>query len=163
MENKASLSLPRGWSHQKAVNMGMPHLLEDRCIICGAELDCAPHSKHHVTPKGAGCKQMTLRSKETGREYRLESSLVSVCGTGTTGCHNGLHGGAEFRMSWVWESDLLEKMWFDGVFLDEDYKPHDPRLWTMGHYDVWKRGRRIGLPEKRILRIYENAYIRACV
>lgn len=154
MEN---YKLPKGWSYEKAVNMGMPHALSSRCILCGKPF-CSMgfHSEHHITPKGQGGrnKTMTLLSLSL-KEHRLESALVFLCGSGTTGCHCGFHGtpvdGCTYSMGWVWDDALVESQWWRGLLLDNgQMQPHDPILWGAGHYEIIEKRWMGGILHKRV-------------
>ncbi len=154
-----AISLPDGWSLQKALNMGMPDVKDDSCIICGKFLAGIPHSQHHMTPKGMGGanKIMTIKSASSHKTYKMDSSKISLCGSGTTGCHNDFHGGARLRITWEWASRPLMRMWFDGLFLDSGFIAHDKRLWEMGCYAVYERQLIQGrLHERRIMSIFAS-------
>lgn len=135
-----------GWSYDDASLMGMPHVgalyrgranrLEEgaACVVCAALATNA----HHAVPKGRG-KQVFNLATPLGT-YPLRSPLLAVCGSGTTGCHDGFHGGARFRVRWEWDSPEHEDGWWGGRLLSQGYVPHDARLWLMGRYVVEKDG-----------------------
>lgn len=103
-----------------------------RCAICGRRVDnvhhCPPLSKGHqfplVTPEGT---------------FKLRPSLFALCGSGTTGCHNGFHGGARFKAEWIWHSDKFAEKWWNGWFLSHGLYPHSSRLYEFGHWVIYDR------------------------
>lgn len=135
-----------GWSYADASLMGMPHVgavyrgranrLEENssCLICGSPGENA----HHAVPKGQG-KQMFNLITPVGT-FPLRSPLFAVCGSGTTGCHNGFHGGGLYRVRWEWDDPDTERAWWSGALLSDGYAPHDARLWLMGRYVIERRG-----------------------
>ena len=80
--------------------------------------------------------------------WRLRSPLIALCGSGTTGCHDGFHGGARYRPEWVWDEPEFEEAWWDGTLLCE-HEPHDPALYGYGHWAIadTKTGRTIEITE----------------
>ena len=57
---------------------------EYRCVRCGIAILPRPHSIHHRRPRGMG------GSKDPATD--LPANLVSLCGSGTTGCHGQVEG-----------------------------------------------------------------------
>ncbi len=129
----------RGYSLQRAELFGKPHagcryvgsgweLTQERCCVCGRPAaNC-----HHVMPRGRG-KAFQL-STPAGK-WQLKSPLFAVCGSGTTGCHDGFHGGAFLRAEWVWDRDVYQRAWWSGELL-EVYEPHDEGLYEYGHWAI---------------------------
>ena len=102
-----------------------------RCAICRWPATNA----HHVPPlsKGRGFLLSTPRG-----EWLLRPSLFALCGSGTTGCHDGFHGGARFFPRWVWRDDRCARAWWGGDILSE-LAPHDPGIFAYGHWLVEDR------------------------
>lgn len=100
--------------------------LEDdaRCAICVARATNA----HHLVPRSKG------RTFELAGHV-LRSPLFALCGSGTTGCHDGFHGGARFKARWVWMAPVAAEAWWSGDLLI-DLDPHDPALFELGCYRV---------------------------
>lgn len=55
------------------------HRDEFRCFRCGANVIAAPRSIHHRMLKSGGGKDDMV-------------NLITLCGSGTTGCHGAVHG-----------------------------------------------------------------------
>lgn len=96
------------------------------CAVCRQRVG----SVHHNPPLSRG-RVFVLRS-EWG-QFVLKPSLIALCGSGTTGCHNGFHGGARYRAYWIWDSDEYAEKWWSGEFL-KDMSPHDPALYRFGKW-----------------------------
>lgn len=94
----------------------------DTCVLCGRRAQ----NTHHVVPR-------SVANTFTINGHMLRSPLMALCGSGTTGCHDGFHGGSLYEARWVWDRD--EDMWWDGTLLEE-YRPHDPRLYRHGHWEI---------------------------
>lgn len=136
----------RGWTKERAELYGKPHLgarytgrkryelLQPRCCVCGRRAQSCHHVAHRswglefpmVTPNGTWC---------------LRSALFALCGSGTTGCHDGFHGGARFKAEWRWESEVYEEAWWSGELLRE-YGPYHPSLYEFGHWVIHDRNGR---------------------
>lgn len=108
-----------------------------RCVVCGRP--CT--NVHHEPPlrNGHGFRFVD----ESGRPYMvggepvvLRPSLFALCGSGTTGCHNGFHGGARFFPRWVWDSPQYAADWWGGRMLDII---GDPTLYEYGHWEIEDR------------------------
>lgn len=160
------MRLPRGWSRQKALNMGMPHIPGNRCFVCGST-SCSMgfFSQHHITPKGPGGRDkfMTIVSPELN-QYKLESSMAPLCGSGVTGCHATLHGnavkGSTYSLGWVWDDLAMEVLWWAGELLDQGLEPHTYKLWEFGHYELWENRRIAGVSYKRLyLSVYNGEVV----
>ena len=131
-----------GLSYDKAHLMGLPNVgceylsycagtyrvLEgERCLLCGAY---HPLNAHHVVPKSV-CGTFYLKG------HMLRSPLFALCGSGTQGCHDGFHGGSRYKVSWLWDTQEDEDMWWSGRTLEEmGYEPHDDRLFRHGKYVI---------------------------
>lgn len=146
-----SASQLRGVPKDRAELYGKPHvgaryvgnryeLTAERCVICGRQAtNC-----HHIAPRRCGdFALVTPRGT-----WRLRSPLIALCGSGTTGCHDGFHGGARYRPEWVWDEPEFEEAWWDGTLLCE-HDPHDPALYAYGHWAITntKTGRTIEITE----------------
>lgn len=101
------------------------------CICCGRMATNA----HHYPPKGTA----PVRHRDG---YELRPALFAVCGSGTTGCHDGWHGGARYEARWEFDSPEYEERWEDGSLLME-YGPHSPELYGYGRWVI--RDRKLGL------------------
>lgn len=135
----------RGRSLERAEMYGKPHIgarytgkrardyerTDPLCFICGRK----SRSCHHAVPLSCG-ERFELRT-ERG-VWRLRSPLFALCGSGTTGCHDGFHGGARFVPRWVWDSPEYEDMWWEGRLL-ERYAPHSPELYLFGRWEIEDR------------------------
>lgn len=131
-----------GLSYEKAMLYGMPHIGARythnglkwkrngarRCAICGKpSKNC-----HHVVPisNGQVFELVTPRGS-----FPLRSPLFAVCGSGTTGCHDGFHGGAWLKARWVWDMPEYEEAWCSGELL-ERFAPHHPALYCYGQWEI---------------------------
>lgn len=141
-----------GLSYEKASLYGLPHIgaryrrsgckwkrngarsyerTQEWCCICGRPAtNC-----HHVVPISYG--EVFELSTPNG-DWALRSPLFALCGSGTTGCHNGFHGGAWLKARWVWDSPEYEREWWDGVLLAR-YAPHHPALYCYGQWVIENR------------------------
>lgn len=129
----------RGMSRERAELYGKPHigcrylgsryeLTRPRCIVCGR-----PASNcHHVAHRSWG---RTFRLETPNGSWELLSPLFALCGSGTTGCHGGFHGGARLTAEWRWRSEESERMWWSGELL-QGYRPHDPGLFRHGYWAI---------------------------
>lgn len=105
----------------KSVNSN--RLIDDAmCVCCGKMATNA----HHYPPKG------TAPTRHRNG-YELRPALFAVCGSGTTGCHDGWHGGARYEAWWQWDEPEYECQWEDGKLLDR-HGPHSPALY---YYGCW--------------------------
>lgn len=132
------MSQLRGLSIDKAEIYGKPHIgaryvgnryerTQGFCCICGRPAtNC-----HHVIPRGRG--DFAMQTPE-GVQL-LRSPLFAVCGSGTTGCHNGFHGGAFLQAKWVWNSPIYRDAWWSGELL-RMYEPHSIELYQFGHWEI---------------------------
>lgn len=132
----------QGLSYDKASLFGMPNVnakytsyecgdyrLDEGsvCPICGQR--CT--NVHHIVPRSAR-KRFFLGG------IMLRSPLFGLCGSGTTGCHNGFHGGARYLIRWEWDSEERESEWWSGEIL-KSVEPHDNALFGMGRYVLTDR------------------------
>lgn len=131
----------RGLSLEVAECYGKPHIeayyssdsvrsnkLEEgaRCATCHR----IATNSHHCPPLSKG--RTFILATPLGMHV-LKPALFAVCGSGTTGCHNGFHGGARFKPEWVWNSDDDAAMWWDGTILKR-IPPHSKMLF---HHGFW--------------------------
>ncbi len=136
-----------GLSVEVASKFGMPHIhchyrfddtdsnrLDDgaRCAICGR----VATNSHHEPPKGLGGGNRQFALQTPMGLFILKPALIALCGSGTTGCHNGFHGGARFSAQWVWERPEYGEMWWQGYWLSHGIAPHDNALYEMGHWEI---------------------------
>lgn len=81
------------------------------CVVCGR----FGTNKHHEPPKG------------TGGERAWRGSLVSLCGSGTTGCHGRRHAG-DLKLRFNETDDRWE-------WLGTNSRGLTTRQWTACHGD----------------------------
>ena len=65
----------------------------------------------------------------------MRTALFALCGSGTTGCHDGFHGGAWLRARWEWDTDEAAREWWDGG-LAAEVGPHSPELFRYGRWVI---------------------------
>lgn len=141
-----------GLSYEKAMLYGMPHIgarythngqkwkrngarryerTQEWCAICGRP----SNNCHHVVPisNGAVFELCTPRGN-----FPLRSPLFAVCGSGTTGCHSGFHGGAWLKARWLWDSPAYGEAWCNGELLAR-FAPHHPALYCYGQWEIENR------------------------
>lgn len=138
-----------GLSYDKATLYGLPHIgaryahggskrsrlsakryerTQGWCCICGRPSE----SCHHVVPLSSGA---AFELRTTNGSFLLRSPLFAVCGSGTSGCHNGFHGGAWLKARWVWDSPEYEEAWCSGELLSS-LAPHHPALYCYGQWEI---------------------------
>lgn len=102
------------------------HVLDDGalCACCGRLATNA----HHWPPG---------RSTVEVAGVVLRPSLFAVCGSGTTGCHDGWHGGARFKALWRWDEERYFDDWSSGRFWEEGFWPHSPELYLFGFWEMY--------------------------
>lgn len=138
------IAAPRllGRSLERAELYGKPHVgcrytgegarcyerTREWCFLCGRPAQ----SCHHVVPRSQGERFRLVTSCGT---WELRSALFCLCGGGTTGCHDGFHGGARYRARWVWDDSECEAQWWDGLLLAR-HGPHDPALYWYGCWEI---------------------------
>lgn len=137
------MGLLRGRPVSEAMKFGMPHVgchyagsgvnthrLDDgaMCLVCGRPATNA----HHEPPKS---KCPTFLLSTPNGSHVLRPALFALCGSGTTGCHNGFHGGARYKAEWLWDDDEFERMWWGGELL-ERFGPHSPELYDFGRWSI---------------------------
>ena len=135
--------LLRGMSLQHAELYGKPHIGAEYmgesvkshrawqgavCAVCGRPAT----NVHHVSPLSRG---KTFRLETQVGVWELKPALFALCGTGTTGCHNGFHGVARFKAEWVWDNDRDAHEWWRGELLLR-MRPHDPMLYLYGWWEI---------------------------
>ena len=128
-----------GFAYPAAECYGKPHFLcaydgkqigdtrlfdSATCMCCGRPATNA----HHWPPR----KNPTF----TLHDIKLRPALFAVCGSGTTGCHNGWHGGARFKAIWKWDADSYAEEWWEGEMLGT-YEPHDQALYEFGCWECY--------------------------
>lgn len=86
---------------------------------------------HHLVPR-------SVRKTFFLGGTMLRSPLFALCGSGTTGCHDGFHGGARYKARWVWDDPATEGRWWSGELLGL-YGPHSDGLFGLGEYVVTDR------------------------
>lgn len=125
------MSRLRGLPVDRAELYGKPHAgIDDEtplCAVCGR----LATNRHHAAHRKWG------RTFELATErgmWRLESALIALCGTGTTGCHGAMHGGARLSVRWVWDTEEAARAWWSGELLAR-YAPHDPALYGFGGWE----------------------------
>ena len=111
-----------------ALRAAHSHQLTDgaACICCGRPATNA----HHYPPLG------TCATFRRDDGVRLRPALFAVCGSGTTGCHNGWHGGARFKALWRWDSDEYARDWWERTLL-QDEGAHSPSLYLFGCWELY--------------------------
>lgn len=148
-----TMSQLRGLSLERAELFGKPHIgarythgaryerTGERCCICNRPAaNC-----HHVAPRRLG-ERFALVTPD--RTWLLRSPLFALCGSGTTGCHNGFHGGSALTARWMWDDPQYERWWWDGILL-EQWGPHAEELYGFGFWRIEdrKHGRLIEIRE----------------
>lgn len=133
-----------GLDYRTAELFGKPHIgayfkredaktntLEDhaKCVICGR----GATNSHHVVPLS---KARSWQLRTPYGIFVLMSPLFAVCGSGTTGCHDGFHGGARYKVAWVWDSEVDMDNWWSGWSLSHGIAPNSPLLFEQGRYVV---------------------------
>lgn len=133
MENRELFyGLPHIDCHYRGKSVNS-HELDDgaMCVCCGLPATNA----HHFPPKGTA----PVRHRNG---YLLKPALFAVCGTGTTGCHDGWHGGARYTARWLWDSAAYEEAWESGRLL-RGLGPHSPELYNFGCWEI--QDKKLGL------------------
>lgn len=105
-----------------------------KCAWCGRPATNA----HHTPPRRHG----TFELITPNGTHLLRPSLIALCGSGTTGCHNGCHGGGWLSITWEWKSSDYARMWWNGEIL-QNIQPHSPTLYNYGYWQLFdnRRGR----------------------
>ena len=133
-------SLLHGVPYPVAECYGKPHILcgyvgkgvNNTELADGATCACCgrPASNAHHWPPKRTSPVFHLHG------IALRPALIAVCGTGTTGCHNGWHGGNRFKALWRWDCDELAEEWWEGPMIC-GLEPHDPMLYRFGCWEVY--------------------------
>ena len=150
------MSQLRGQSLERAELYGKPHVgahytgkgarayerTRETCCVCGRPAQ----SCHHVIPRGRG-ERFELATPNG--KWSLRSPLFALCGSGTTGCHDGFHGGARYIARWAWDNPLYQEQWWDGSLLML-HPPHHPGQYLYGRWEIEDRatGRTITIREE---------------
>lgn len=100
------------------------------CAVCGKPATNA----HHAPPRSKGLFEL----ETPNGSWLLRPSLLAVCGSGTTGCHGGFHGGARFFPRWVWDTQADMDDWWSGEMLTR-LEPHSLGIYAHGHWEVEDR------------------------
>lgn len=105
-----------------------------RCVVCGRP--CT--NVHHEPPLrwGQGLRFVDpngIPYMSGDQPIVLRPALFALCGSGTTGCHNGFHGGARYFPRWVWDSNQYGHDWWNGLMLDIIGQP---TLYEYGHWEI---------------------------
>lgn len=140
----------RGLSYDTAKLYGMPHIgcryyREDvncyewtdevtPCAVCG-KVGRRDHSRHHEPPKSKG----SFLLETPWGKFVILPALIHLCGSGNTGCHGDRHT-RRLEISWEWDSDEFERMWWSGEFLKSGYQPNGEWLFDYGRYVFEKDG-----------------------
>lgn len=101
-----------------------------RCAVCRRPAT----NVHHAPPVSKG----TFRLVTPAGSWELKPALLALCGSGTTGCHDGFHGGGRYRLAWEWGSDDDARAWWDGSILNS-LEPHDPAIYGHGRWKILDR------------------------
>lgn len=131
-----------GFSIEDAQCYGMPHIGahyrredvnaysrdEDLCVICGRKAT----NVHHHPPKG-NARSFTLETKHG--KFILLPALITLCGSGTTGCHGLVHQ-KKIDIRWEWDHPSYEEKWFSGYMLSHGVIPHAQRLYKYGRWII---------------------------
>ena len=100
---------------------------QEWCFVCGRPAtNC-----HHVVPLSNG--EFFERVTPNGA-FRLRSRLMTLCGSGTTGCHGRIHARI-LVPEWVWDEPEFEDAWERGELLRR-FKPHNRALYCYGHWEI---------------------------
>ena len=86
----------------------------DCCVVCGRY----KANKHHEPPKGTGGKRA------------WEGALISLCGSGVTGCHGLRHAGKlelafDDEKGWMWKGENSH-----GIKVNEWVSCRDDDYWN---------------------------------
>lgn len=87
--------------------MGKPSVIRDTCAVCGKPAN----NQHHIVRRGAGTAYDPM-----GRE--LKKPTVTLCGSGTTGCHGMAH---QQRLHFRW--------------VEADPKRGEGKVFGCGHWE----------------------------
>ena len=133
-------------SREKADLYGLPHIgarytgrhgakryerLQEWCFVCGRPSTCC----HHLVPLSNGASYLKKTPLGT---FELRSPLFCLCGSGTTGCHDGFHGGAWLKAWWKWDEPGNAEKWDTGLLLCE-YGPNSDWLYDYGCWLIQDR------------------------
>ena len=120
-------------TYEKAMLYGLPHI--------GARY---AHNGRKWMKNGARKYERTQEwcavcgEPATNGDFPLRSPLFAVCGSGTTGCHGGFHGGAWLKARWVWDLPEYGDAWESGELLVR-FAPHHPALYCYGQWEIESR------------------------
>ena len=134
-------SVLHGTSYKKAKCCGMPHFMarytsgdikhykrkhDAICMICGR-----PATETHHEPPGR--LYFDLRTK--WGIFMLRPALITLCHE----CHE-LRTNNRLSISWEWNDEETEELWWSGYLLAHGYPAHSPRLYDLGGWHVEKQG-----------------------
>lgn len=111
-----------------AGNSVKSHKLKDNalCMCCNR----LATNVHHNPPLSKGKSFLLVGEFGT---YELKPALFALCGSGTTGCHNGFHGGATFSAEWMWDNQKFAESWWNGSLLLL-HKSNSKELFDYGYW-----------------------------
>ncbi|GAB2859260.1 hypothetical protein GCM10022221_68540 [Actinocorallia aurea] len=64
------------------------------CVVCGLDITRRPHNIHHRLPRGMG--------GSSDPAINSPANLITVCGSGTTGCHGEIERNREWAQDHGW-------------------------------------------------------------
>lgn len=143
----------RGCSVDEATCFGMPHVgayygtqnvksnhldAFASCAVCG---ESAANS-HHEPPLGIGSRNKTFQIITPRGHVTLRPALFALCGSGTTGCHGSRHLG-RLQFVWQWHHICYGEQWWNGELLTNGFEPHDPQLYALGCWRIYRDGKLI--------------------
>lgn len=123
---------PHVGAYYKSASVKSHTLADDYvpCACCGMPAT----NVHHDPPLRYG-HEFPFWSDARRDWIYLKPALFALCGSGTTGCHDGFHGGARYTIKWVWDYEDAFDDWWGGKLL-EILEPHSPGLYQFGHWEI---------------------------
>lgn len=147
----------RGLPYVVASCFGMPHVgayyasssVKSNRLQHGAECAVCAESatnSHHEPQLGLGGRNRDYLLNTPEGAFVLHPALIALCGMGNaSGCHGERHTGI-LRFKWEWDSDDYAEQWWSGYLLAHGFEPHDPALFQLGCWGVYRNE----LPIKKI-------------